>query len=75
MNEGLSKKLLILKFLRRLNKEYDGFSTLVKFSKEEKRMEDIKQDLNFEIENVKKMSVYSTIKNETALIVKKFQDG
>ena len=61
--------------MKGLPKEHESFTTLVKFSKEEKGLEKIKRDLfNFDNENVqKKVSVYSTIKNENASIVKKLE--
>ena len=54
VNERISKKLLVSIILKGLPKEIDNFETLVKYSKDEKFLEEFKQDLiKFDIENVK----------------------
>ena len=54
MNEGISEKMYISIILKGLPKEYENFTTLVKYSKDEKTLAEIKRDLiNFDNENVK----------------------
>ena len=51
----MSEKMFISKIMKGLPKEYESFTTLVKFSKEEKGLEEIKRDpINFDNENVQK---------------------
>ena len=53
VNKGMSEKMFISKIVKGLPKEYESFTTLVKFSKEEKGLEKIKRDLiNCDNENV-----------------------
>ena len=57
VNEVWSEKMFILIFLEGLPKEYENFTTLVKFSKEEKGLEEFKWDfINFDHENVQNES-------------------
>ena len=54
VNEGFSEKMFVSIILKGLPKEYENFATLVKYSKDEKTLEEIKRDLiNFDNENVK----------------------
>ena len=54
VNERISEKLLVSIILIGLPKDIDDFKTHVKYSKDEKLLEEFKQDLiNFDIENVK----------------------
>ena len=54
VNEVISEKMLVSIILKGLPKEYENFATLVKHSKDEKTLEEIKRDLiNFDNENVK----------------------
>ena len=54
VNEGISEKMFVSIILKGLPKEYENFATLVKYSKDEKTLEEIKRDLiNFDNENVK----------------------
>ena len=47
------KKMFVSKILKGLPKENENFATLVKYSKDEKTLEEIKRDLiNFDNENV-----------------------
>ena len=53
VNEGISEKMFVSIILKGLPKEYENFATLVKYSKNEKTLEEIKRDLiNFDNENV-----------------------
>ena len=55
VNEGVSEKLFISIIMEGLPREYESFTTLVKFSEEEKGLEEIKRYLiNFDNENVQK---------------------
>ena len=57
VNESVSEKMFISINMKGLPKEYASFTTLVKFSKEEKGLEEIKRELiNFDNENVQKKS-------------------
>ena len=54
VNEGISEQMFVSIILKGLPKEYENFATLVKYSKDEKTLEEIKRDLiNFNNENVK----------------------
>ena len=54
VNEGISEKKFVSILLKGLQKENENFATLVKYSKDEKTLEEIKRDLiNFDNENVK----------------------
>ena len=54
VNEGISEKMLISIILKGLPKEYENFTTLVNYSKDERTLGEIKRDLiNFDNENVK----------------------
>ena len=54
VNEGISEKIIVSIILKRLPKKYENFATLVKYSKDEKTVEEIKRDLiNFDNDNVK----------------------
>ena len=49
--EGVSKKMFVSIIIKGLPKEYERFTTLVKISKEEKGLEEIRRDfLNFDNE-------------------------
>ena len=53
------KKCGFPKFLKGLSEEYESFTTLVKVSKEEEMLEEIKRDLiYFDIEKVQKISEF-----------------
>ena len=57
VNEYVSEKMFISLIMNGLLKEYESFTTLAKFCKEEKGLEKIKRDLiNFDNENVQKKS-------------------
>ena len=57
--------MFISKIMRGPHKEYESFTTLVKFSKEEKGLEEMKRDLiNFDNENVQKKSESIVYDNE-----------
>ena len=59
VNEGVTEKMFISIIMKGLPKEYESFTTLVKFSKEEKGLGEIKRDLiNFDNEIVLKKSEY-----------------
>ena len=52
--KALAKKMFVSIFLKGLPKEYENFATLVKYSKHEKTLEEIKRDLiYFDNENMK----------------------
>ena len=54
VNEGISEKMFVSIVLKGLPKEYENFATLVKYSKDEKILDEIERDLiNFDNENVK----------------------
>ena len=54
VNEGISEKIFFSIILKKFSKEYEKFATLVKYSKTEKTLEEIKQNLiKFDNENVK----------------------
>ena len=54
VNDGMSEKMFVSNFLKGLPKEYESFATLVKQSKDEETLKEIKRDLvNFDNENVK----------------------
>ena len=51
VNEGVSEKMLISVFLTGLPKQFETFSTIAKFSRDEKSLEELKRDLvNFDSE-------------------------
>ena len=59
---------------RGLPKECGGFTTVVNFKKETKSSEEIKRDVvNFDNENVKKVGVFSTMKNANVSIYRKLE--
>ena len=54
VNEGISEKMFVSIILKWLPKEYENIATLVKYSKDEKTLEEFLRDLiNFDNENVK----------------------
>ena len=54
VNEGISEKMFVSIIQTGLPKEYENFATLVKYSKDENNLEEIKRDLkNFDNEIVK----------------------
>ena len=54
VDDGMSEKIIVSIFLKGLPKEYESFATLVKRSKDEETLKEIKRDLvNFDNENVK----------------------
>ena len=54
VNERISEKMFVSKILKGLPKEYENFATLVKYSKDEKTLVEIKRDLiNFDNDYIK----------------------
>ena len=51
VNEGVSEKMLISIILKGLPKQFETFSTIAKFSRDEKSLDELKRDLvNFDSE-------------------------
>ena len=50
MNERSSEKLLISFILKGLLKQFETFSTIAKFSRYEKNLDELKRNLNFDSE-------------------------
>ena len=73
MNEGVSEKMFISIIMKGLPKEYESFTTLVKFSKEDKGLEKLSGTFSILIKIMfkRKVRVYSTIKKENTSIVKR----